>query len=107
GILLPRAGLEEVVEAVRTVHLGQTYLPDGVRAQLADRSGQRRLTMREREVLSLMSEGWSNAQIAKALGIAAGTIKIHAKPTFDKLGADGRTQAAAIAIRRGFVRLAV
>jgi two-component system, NarL family, response regulator len=56
-------------------------------------------------VLALVAEGKSNKQIAKALGIADGTVKVHVASILEKLGAQGRSEAVALAVRRGLVRL--
>jgi DNA-binding NarL/FixJ family response regulator len=63
------------------------------------------LTPREQDVLELLAEGASNKEIARRLGISASTVKFHVRSVADKLGADGRTDAVAHALRRGFVNL--
>ena len=76
-----------------------------VAERLAGRMAARDLSDREREVLGLLAEGRSNKQIAKALGIADGTVKVHVANVLEKLGAQGRSEAVAVAARRGLVRL--
>jgi DNA-binding NarL/FixJ family response regulator len=56
-------------------------------------------------VLELLVEGASNKEIARRLGISASTVKFHVRSLADKLGADGRTDAVAHALRRGLVHL--
>jgi DNA-binding NarL/FixJ family response regulator len=63
------------------------------------------LTPREHDVLALLVEGASNKEIARRLGISASTVKFHVRSLADKLGADGRTDAVANALRRGLVHL--
>jgi DNA-binding CsgD family transcriptional regulator len=63
------------------------------------------LTAREREVLALLAEGASNKAIARALGVSVHTAKFHVAALTEKLGAKGRVEAVAIAIRSGFVIL--
>lgn len=63
------------------------------------------LTPREHDVLHLLVEGASNKEIARRLGISASTVKFHVGPVLDKLGADGRTDAVANAMRRRIIRL--
>jgi DNA-binding CsgD family transcriptional regulator len=63
------------------------------------------LTPREHDVLELLVEGASNKEIARRLGISASTVKFHVRSVADKLGADGRTDAVAHALRRGLVHL--
>lgn len=67
--------------------------------------GQRVLTGREREVLSLMAEGASNKQIARRLGVSVHTAKFHVASILDKLDATGRTDAVAHAVRLGLLLL--
>jgi DNA-binding CsgD family transcriptional regulator len=61
------------------------------------------LTAREREVLALLAEGASNKAIARALGVSVHTVKFHVASLTEKLGAKGRLEAVAIAIRSGLV----
>jgi DNA-binding NarL/FixJ family response regulator len=63
------------------------------------------LTPREHDVLQLLVEGAPNKEIARRLGISASTVKFHVRSIADKLGADGRTDAVASALRRGIVHL--
>lgn len=105
GYLSKRATAADTEAAIRTVHAGHKWLPPLVLERLAQRVGQRPLTRREREVLALIAEGQCNATIAARLQIATGTVKIHVKAILAKLGADDRTEAAAMALRRGFVHL--
>jgi DNA-binding CsgD family transcriptional regulator len=63
------------------------------------------LTVREREVLALLAEGASNKAIARALGVSVHTAKFHVASLTEKLGATGRLEAVAIAIRSGLVML--
>jgi DNA-binding NarL/FixJ family response regulator len=63
------------------------------------------LTPREQDVLELLADGASNKEIARRLGISASTVKFHVRSIADKLGADGRTDAVAHALRRGLVHL--
>lgn len=63
------------------------------------------LTPREHDVLELLADGASNKEIARHLGISASTVKFHVRSVADKLGADGRTDAVAHALRRGLVHL--
>jgi DNA-binding NarL/FixJ family response regulator len=99
---MPRS---ELLEAVRKVHAGKRYVPPEVVAQLAQHLGSDLLSKREIEVLEKISEGNRNVDIAAALFISEETVKGHVKHIMEKLGAGDRTEAVAIAHRRGIVRL--
>jgi two-component system NarL family response regulator len=94
----------DILAGLRSVRGGGRSLPPAVMQRLGERIGQSELTAREREVLALICDGLTNAAIGVVLGIATGTVKIHVKSILAKLGADDRTGAAALAVRRGFVR---
>ncbi|HEU5318091.1 MAG TPA: response regulator transcription factor [Chloroflexota bacterium] len=119
GYLLKGAPSDEIARAIRTVHGGESYLAPRVAATvLAQLSGARRgapaggagpdgapaLTERERQVLGLVAGGRSNKEIARALGITERTAKFHVTSLLNKLGADNRAQAAALAVQRGLLR---
>jgi DNA-binding NarL/FixJ family response regulator len=94
---------EELVEAIVTVHRGQRYLPAVARDRLAERTALVELTPREHEVLTCITRGHSNRDIAHALRIAEKTVRIHVSSVLDKMGVRDRTQAAICAIQRGLV----
>ena len=96
---------DELIQAIRAVHTGETYLTAAVRAVLATGSLPTGLSTREMEVLSLIVKGKSNKQIGYVLGIAEHTVKNHVKNILDKLNVDDRTQAATAAIQRGIIHL--
>jgi len=107
GYLLKGAGAAEIVQAIRAVAAGGSYLTPRVAARVVAqvnaprRSG--RLSDRERQVLRLVARGRSNKQIARDLGITERTVKFHMTSIFNKLGADNRAQAIAIAAERGLL----
>lgn len=105
GYLLKDAAPAELVASVRKVMAGRKAISPQVAERLAGRVTSRELSDREREVLGLVAEGRSNKQIGKALGIADGTVKVHVANILEKLGAQGRSEAVAVAVRRGLVRL--
>ena len=74
-------------------------------AQLAEHVGDDALTAREIEVLGEIAGGNRNRDIAERLSISEETVKVHIKHIMDKLGARDRTQAIAIAVRRGLIQL--
>jgi DNA-binding NarL/FixJ family response regulator len=96
---------DELIHAIRAVHVGQKYLPASVAAALAAQLPRPELSARELEVLNLIVQGSSNKQIAFSLSIAEHTVKNHVKSILSKLDVDDRTQAATAAIRRGIIHL--
>ena len=72
---------------------------------MADHLGEEDLTRRERDVLLRVAEGNRNRDIAEKLFISEETVKVHIKHIMEKLGAQDRTQAVAIALRRGIIQL--
>jgi two-component system, NarL family, response regulator len=96
---------DELIAAIRAVHAGQQYLPTFAAAAVAKQTLHPDLSVRELEVLHLITQGSSNKQIAQELGIADDTAKNHVKSILRKLGAGDRTQAATEAIRRGIIHV--
>jgi DNA-binding NarL/FixJ family response regulator len=96
---------KELVEVIRQVHAGKKRLPPQLAAQLAEHMSDEALTSREIEVLSQVAEGNRNRDIGEKLFITEETVKVHLKNIMGKLGASDRTQAVAIAIRRGIIHL--
>lgn len=103
--LLKSTPLQEIIQAVRDVHAGKRCIPPAIAAGLATYYGDDSLTARELEVLQLIARGSKNKQVAVALGIADETVKVHMRHIMEKLAASDRTQAVAIAIRRGVIQL--
>lgn len=95
----------ELLAAIRSVHAGRRHVPPEVAARLAEHMGEEDLTSRELEVLRLIRDGFRNKQIADQLAIAETTVNFHIKNLVDKLGANDRTHAVTIAIRRGFLQV--
>ena len=95
----------ELVETIRKVHEGKRHVPPEVAAQLAEHMGQELLSRREIEVLEKIAEGNRNSDIASILFISEETVKGHVKHIMEKLGANDRTEAVAIGVRRGIIRL--
>jgi DNA-binding NarL/FixJ family response regulator len=96
---------KEMAETVRQVHAGKKRIPPEVAAHLAEHLSDEALTQREVEVLQLVMGGNRNRDIAERLFISEETVKAHIKHTMQKLGASDRTQAIAIAARRGIIQL--
>lgn len=105
GYLLKSMPRKKIVESLRKVCSGAKYLPPEVVAQLAEHLGEETLTKRELEVVYQMARGNRNRDIADLLFISEETVKAHVKHIMEKLGASDRTEAVAIAVRRGFIVL--
>jgi DNA-binding NarL/FixJ family response regulator len=105
GYLLKTMPPGELVEAIRQVHAGRKRIPPAVAAQLAEHVSDEALTPREIEVLRHIAQGNRNKDIGERLFISEETVKVHVKHVMDKLGASDRTEAVAIAIRRGIIQL--
>jgi two-component system NarL family response regulator len=107
GYLLKDAPVDELVECIRQVSAGRTWIPSGVGAKLAKRVGDQELTRREMEVLRAVAAGKSNKEIGVALEISEATVKVHVTHILEKLKVTGRTEAINIAAKRGLVRMDV
>lgn len=105
GYLLKNMPPKELVEVIRQVHAGKKRVPPEVAAQLAEHLSDEALTPREIDVLRHVSGGNRNRDIAERLFISEETVKVHIKHIMEKLGATDRTQAIAIAVRRGIIEL--
>lgn len=103
--LLKGMDIEELLKTIRTVAQGRARLPSEIAEKLAERVGGEHLTTRELETLERIVAGRSNKEIASDLHISEPTVKSHVNSLLSKLGAEDRTQAAIIALQRGFVRL--
>jgi two-component system NarL family response regulator len=96
---------EELTRAIRKAAAGQRHIPAEVAARLADRVSGSHLSSRELDVLRLLVGGRRNRDIAGALDITEGTVKLHVSSILSKLGAMDRTEAVTRALQRGIVRL--
>lgn len=95
----------ELVEVIRQVHAGKKRIPAEVASHLAEHLSDEPLTTREIDVLRQVAGGNRNRDIAERLFISEETVKVHIKHIMEKLGAADRTQAVAIAVRRGIIQL--
>ena len=106
GYLLKGSPAAEIAQAIRQVHAGESYLSPRIAAKLVKgvvepRSRTGLLSARERGVLRLVAAGLSNRQIGETLSITERTVKFHVTAIFNKLGAENRAQAVALAAERG------
>jgi len=105
GYILKDAPRQEILTAIRAINEDRTYTSSTVASKALMRMGKPSLTQREIEVLQLVAEGRSNKDIARRLDITEGTAKTHVKGILTKLDAISRTEAVAVAHRRGLVHL--
>jgi DNA-binding NarL/FixJ family response regulator len=96
---------KELLETIRAVHAGQKRIPSEVAAELAEHAADDALTAREIGVLQLIAGGNSNKEIAAQLSITEETVKGHVKNILAKLGANDRTHAVTIGLKRGIIDL--
>src|SRR5246127_2832815 len=105
GYMLKSMPRKRLVEMIRKVHAGAKSIPTEIAAHLAEHLGDEFLTRREVDVLQKMAGGNRNRDIAEQLFISEETVKGHVKHIMEKLGASDRTEAVAIAVRRGIIHL--
>lgn len=107
GYLLKDAPPRQIAEAILRAAKGETVLAPTVAAKLADRiragHEEPELTARETEVLALVAQGQTNAEVGRSLFIGEATVKTHLLRAFAKLGVNDRTAAVTAAYRRGLL----
>lgn len=95
----------ELLEIIRAVHAGQKRIPPEVAAELAEHATDDTLSAREIDVLRLIAAGNSNKLIADQLSIGEATVKSHVANILSKLGANDRSHAVSIGLKRGIFEL--
>ena len=95
---------EQILETVRRVAAGEALVPSKIASVLTESLARPKLSPRELQVLRELAAGNSNKEIGQLLQITEHTVKAHVKSILVKLGATGRTEAIAIAIKRGLIR---
>ena len=105
GYLLKGHVRRELLDTIRAVHAGQRRIPPEVAAELAQHTAEDELTSREIAVLQLIATGSANKAIAAQLSIAEDTVKGHVTNILAKLGANDRTHAVTIGLKRGIIEL--
>ena len=103
GYLLKSAPPKELVEAIRSVHAGQTRMPPEIAVELAEHHAGDGLTAREIEILRRVAAGNANKIVADSLHVSEESVKAHVRRILSKLGAKSRTQAVIIALKRGII----
>lgn len=105
GYLLKSLLRKELLEAIRAVHAGQKRVPPEVAAEVAEHASDDALSPRELEVLRLIAAGNGNKEVAARLSLSEDTVKSHVKSILAKLGANDRTHAVTIGLKRGIIEL--
>lgn len=105
AFVLKTATMEQVLDAVRSVHAGRRWIPPHIADQLAQRLARNPLSIRENEVLQLLARGLRNREIGEKLFISENTVRNHVISLLEKLGTTHRTEGIAIALQQGLVRL--
>jgi DNA-binding NarL/FixJ family response regulator len=103
GYLLKNMLRKDLLDTIRSVHAGKRCIPPEIAAELADHVVDDALTDREIEVLRRVATGNSNKVIASELKVSEATVKAHMTSILSKLGANDRTHAVTIALKRGFI----
>lgn len=105
GFLRKNISPDTLIETLKRVHQGHQVIPAELALELATRLADRELSKREFEVLQMVASGNPNKRIATALDVTVDTVKAHLKAVLSKLGANDRTHAVTLALRRGLIDL--
>ncbi len=105
GYLLKGLLRKELLETIRAVYAGKKRVSPEVASQVAEYAADSSLTLREIDVLQLVAQGNANKLIADRLDITEDTVKAHVRSILSKLGANDRTHAVTIALKRGIIDL--
>lgn len=105
GYLLKNMLRKELVETIRSAHGGKKRIPPEIAAEMVEHIKDDALTEREIEVLLQVAAGHSNKIVADRLAISEDTVRSHMKNILSKLGANDRTHAVTIALKRGIIEL--
>jgi DNA-binding NarL/FixJ family response regulator len=105
GYLLKNMVRKELIETIRAVHAGKKRVPPEIAVEMAEHHSDDALTQREIEVLREVAAGNANKMVAQLLNVSEETIKAHMKSILSKLGANDRTHAVTIALKRGIIEI--
>lgn len=105
GYLLKNMVRKELIDTIRLVHAGKKRIPPEIAVELAEHHMDDALTDREIEVLREVAAGNANKIVAIRLKVSEETIKAHMKSILSKLGANDRTHAVTIALKRGIIEI--
>jgi DNA-binding NarL/FixJ family response regulator len=105
GYLLKNMVRKELIDTIRTVHAGKKRIPPEIAMDMAEHHNDDALTEREIEVLRAVAAGNANKIVGQLLKVSEETIKAHMKSILSKLGANDRTHAVTIAVKRGIIEI--
>lgn len=105
GYLLKNMVRKELIDTIRTVHAGKKRIPPEIAVEMAQHHSDDALTEREIEVLREVAAGNANKMVAQRLNISEETVKAHMRSILSKLGANDRTHAVTIAVKRGIIEI--
>ena len=105
GYLLKSMVRKELIDTIRTVHAGKRRIPAEIAVEMAQHHSDDALTQREIQVLREVAAGNANKMVAQLLHVSEETVKAHMKSILSKLGANDRTHAVTIALKRGIIEL--
>jgi DNA-binding NarL/FixJ family response regulator len=105
GYMLKNMVRKELIDTIRTVHAGKKRIPAEIAVEIAQHHSDDALTEREIEVLREVAAGNANKMVGQRLNISEETVKAHMKSILSKLGANDRTHAVTIAVRRGIIEI--
>lgn len=105
GYLLKNMVRKELIDTIRMVHAGKKRIPAEIAVEMAQHHSDDQLTEREIQVLREVAAGNANKMVAQLLHVSEETIKAHMKSILSKLGANDRTHAVTIAVKRGIIEI--
>jgi DNA-binding NarL/FixJ family response regulator len=105
GYLLKNMVRKELIDTIRTVHSGKKRIPPEVAVEMAQHHTDDALTKREIQVLREVAAGNANKMVAQLLRVSEETVKAHMRSILSKLGANDRTHAVTIAVKRGIIEI--
>jgi len=105
GYLLKSMVRKELIDTIRLIHAGKKKIPAEIAVEMAQHHSDDALTEREIEVLREVAAGNANKMVAQLLNISEETVKAHMRSILSKLGANDRTHAVTIAVKRGIIEI--
>ena len=105
GAILKDASNEDLIDSIKRVAAGEKVVPENIRRMIAEDPPLPELSQRQLEILSFITRGLTNTDIAKQLGIGVTSVKTHKEALFLKIGAANRAEAVAIALRKHLLKI--